>query len=67
VIDNLLFCLNHGAVLGWLIAPEDYSVMIFQPGRQLEVLQGDGVLSVLDGLGDWVLTARSVFEWLNLG
>jgi Uma2 family endonuclease len=67
VIDNLLFCLNHGAVLGWLIAPEDYSVMVFQPGRQPEVLQGDGVLPVLDGLGDWVLTSRSVFEWLNLG
>jgi Uma2 family endonuclease len=67
VIDNILFCLNHGTELGWLIAPEDYSVMVFRPRQQLEVLRGDEVLPSLAALGDWVLTPRAMFEWLSLG
>lgn len=31
VIDNLLHCLQNGCKLGWLIDPDDYSVLIFAP------------------------------------
>lgn len=32
VTGNILHCLRHGCRLGWLIDPEDYSVMIFLTG-----------------------------------
>jgi Uma2 family endonuclease len=65
VIDNLLFCLNHGTELGWLIAPEDYSVMVFLPGQQPAVFRGDEGLPMLSVFGSWALTPTMIFEWLN--
>jgi Uma2 family endonuclease len=32
VIDKILFCLDRGTELGWLIAPDDHSIMIFRAG-----------------------------------
>jgi Uma2 family endonuclease len=65
VIDNLLFCLNHGTELGWLIAPEDYSVMVFLPGQQPAVFRGDERLLMLSVFESWALTPTMIFEWLN--
>lgn len=66
VIDNILFCLNHGTKLGWFIAPDDRSVMLFRPNQQPEVYQGEEPLPVLSLLGEWQLSPAEVFSWLNL-
>jgi Uma2 family endonuclease len=66
VIDNILFCLNHGTALGWLIAPDDRSVMVFRPSQQPEVHQGEEPLAVLSILGEWQLSATEIFSWLSL-
>lgn len=34
VINNILFCLNNGTELGWLIDPKERSVIIFRPREQ---------------------------------
>ena len=34
VTGNILHCLTYGCQLGWLIDPNDRSVMIFQPQQQ---------------------------------
>ena len=67
VISNILFCLNNGASLGWLIDPEEKTVIIFQPGRQPVHLEepGDRLLT-LPILNDWTLTLEEMFSWLNL-
>lgn len=31
VINNILFCLNQGTQLGWLIAPEEKTVIVLNP------------------------------------
>ncbi|NJR63867.1 MAG: Uma2 family endonuclease [Cyanobacteria bacterium CRU_2_1] len=65
VIDNLLHCIRQGCQLGWLIDPDDYSVLIFSPQQEPNVCRGTCQLPVLEGV-DLDLTAEQVFAWLKI-
>ena len=65
VIDNILHCLQHGCQLGWLIDPDDYSVLIFAPHQEPIVCRDDAQLRSLDGV-NLTLTAAEVFAWLKV-
>lgn len=39
VIDNLLHCIRHGCQLGWMIDPDDYSILIFLRNKSLMCLE----------------------------
>lgn len=65
VTGNILHCLKHGTQLGWLIDPDDRSVLIFLPNQQPELCQGSNSLVVLDGI-DLQLTAEQIFNWLRM-
>jgi Uma2 family endonuclease len=66
VINNILFCLNHGTKLGWLIDPDEKTVMIFWSNQQPIALEDDSdVLPMLPLLGDWQLTLGELFGWLS--
>jgi len=39
---NILHCLKHGSRLGWLIDPDERSVLVYPPGQQPELLQEPG-------------------------
>ncbi|ACK65110.1 protein of unknown function DUF820 [Rippkaea orientalis PCC 8801] len=64
VMGNILHCLNHGCQLGWLIDPEDRSIMIFQPKQQPELYYREDKLVVLENI-DLELTVKQVFDWLK--
>jgi len=66
VINKILFCLNHGTELGWLIDPKERLIMTFQPGKQPEVKQEGDILPVLSSLTDLQLSVQEIFSWLNL-
>ena len=67
VIDNILFCLNHGTELGWLIDPQEKLVMIFKPGKQPETKQDGDMLPVLSSLENTLqLSVQDLFSWLML-
>jgi Uma2 family endonuclease len=66
VIQKITLCLNHGTKLGWLVDPEDESVLIFGPTQNPELKTGDDALPGLSVLPDWQLTARELFGWLYL-
>ncbi len=66
VIDNILYCLRHGSKLGWMLDPDDYSILIFSPHQEPEVCRGARQLMVLEGI-ELVLTAEQVFAWLKVG
>jgi Uma2 family endonuclease len=66
VINNILFCLNHGTELGWLIDPQERMIMTFKPGQQPEIKQEEENLPVLSLLGDWQLSVQQVFSYLSL-
>lgn len=66
VTGNILHCLRHGSQLGWLIDPDDRSVLIFLPNQQPQLSQGSDRVVVLDGI-DLHLTAAQIFNWLRMG
>ncbi|MFE1747254.1 Uma2 family endonuclease [Coleofasciculus sp. H7-2] len=68
VTGNILHCLKHGSKLGWLLDPEERSVLVYPPGQQPELLQeAADVLPVPDLLTELRLTVGDVFGWLRLG
>ncbi|MBE9186962.1 Uma2 family endonuclease [Microcoleus sp. LEGE 07076] len=65
VINNILFCLNHGAKLGWLIDPEEKLILVFKPQQQPEGKENQDILPVLDVLSDLQLSADDLFGLLS--
>jgi len=65
VTGNILHCLSHGCQLGWLVDPDDKSILVFRPNQQPELFTGSDKLTVLDGI-DIQLTAEEVFGWLKM-
>ena len=64
MMRRIIFCLNRGTQIAWLVDPEDESVIIFKPNQTPEVKNGDNLLPGLTVLTDWKLTARDLFGWL---
>jgi Uma2 family endonuclease len=65
VTGNILHCLKHGCQLGWLIDPDDRSILVFLPKQQPELCHGSDALTVLEGI-ELSLTAEQVFTWLKM-
>ncbi|MBP0019128.1 MAG: Uma2 family endonuclease [Cyanobacteria bacterium SBLK] len=65
VIDNILYCLSDNTQLGWLIDPQDRSVLVFYPERKPQFLEGEQILPVLDVLSDWQLSVNELLSWLS--
>jgi len=65
IIDKISFAIKNGAKLGWLIAPKERQVLVFQGDRLPETKLGDMLLPVLNGLTDWQLTVTELFSLLT--
>jgi Uma2 family endonuclease len=67
VTSNILHCLDYGCSLGWLIDPEERSVLVFPPRQQPSIFYNQGyLLPTPDFLGDLKLTVGQIFGWLKL-
>lgn len=67
VTGNILHCLNHGSRLGWLIDPDERSVLVYPPKQQPELLQEEQeILPVPDLVSSLQLTVGQLFEWLKM-
>jgi len=66
VIKKIIFCIKQGTKLGWMIDPDDESVMIFQPDQFPEIKSEEEILPVLDSLKDWQLSVKEMFSWLTI-
>ncbi|MDJ1185801.1 Uma2 family endonuclease [Roseofilum casamattae] len=65
VIDNILYCLEHGCQLGWLIDPTDRSILVFRPQLQPLILRDGDRLSVPEFI-DLDVTVDEIFSWLKM-
>ena len=65
VLGNLLHCSQNGTELGWLINPEEESIIAVLPEERVKLLQTNEALPILAGI-DLELTVDRVFAWLNL-
>lgn len=66
VIRKIIFCLNQGTQLGWLIDPKDESVMIFKPNVLPMVKIDKEILPTLDNIQELKLSVEEIFTWLNI-
>lgn len=69
VMEKILFCLEHGTELGWIIDPQTKSITVFQSGlpKIYRVANGDmEPLPMLTGLESWKLSVNDIFGWLKV-
>lgn len=67
VTAKILHCLKQGCQMGWLIDPEERSILVFPPGQQPEILQElEEIPSVPSLVPDFQLTVADIFGWLKL-
>jgi Uma2 family endonuclease len=65
VVKNIVHCLQHGTILGWLIDPEDRTIFIYHPNGILEIFdEPDARLPVSEFARTIELTVGDVFGWL---
>ncbi len=66
VLKNIAHCLLHGTQMGWLIDPDERSILVCQPGQSLIVLdETDQALPVPQFASALQLTLGTVFDWLR--
>ena len=66
VIDKILFCLNQGSSLGWLIDLQERIIMTFSANQQPQIKPEKDQLFVLSTLEDWQITVEDISSFLNL-
>ncbi|MEM9009517.1 MAG: Uma2 family endonuclease [Cyanobacteria bacterium P01_F01_bin.86] len=64
VTGNILHCLQNGTQLGWLIDPQEKSVLCYEPDRLPLIAQGATLLPCLQAV-NLNLSAEAVFRWLK--
>ena len=62
---NILYCLDNGTQLGWLIDPEEQIVLVYFPKRQPAFFEAaTDVLPVPNFAKAFQLTLGELFAWL---
>lgn len=65
VTKNILHCLQHGSQMGWLIDPEEQTVLVYLPPEQVKVFdQQQQVLPVPTFAKEISVTVGDLFDWL---
>jgi Uma2 family endonuclease len=66
VIKNILYCLDRGTQLGWLIDPDEQSVIVYFPKQQPAFFEEENnVLTVPEFAKELQLTLGELFGWLK--
>lgn len=63
VLGNLLHCAEFGTELGWLVYPEEETMLVVLSEGRVKLFQGDDLLPILKGI-DLELKIKDIFQWL---
>jgi Uma2 family endonuclease len=67
VVKNIVHCLQHGTLLGWLIDPADRTIFIYHPNGTMEIFdEPEARLPVPEFARSIELTVGDVFGWLAM-
>jgi Uma2 family endonuclease len=69
VMEKIIFCMEQGTELGWLIDPSAKSVTVFQTGLpkvHLAEKEDLELLTVIKELEAWHITSLDIFAWLKI-
>jgi Uma2 family endonuclease len=64
VLGNLLHCSQYGTELGWLIDPQEESILVVFPEQKVQLFRENQQLPILTGI-DLQLTVEQIFNWLK--
>lgn len=65
VTKNILHCLNYGSELGWLLDPDERSILVFHPDQPTIIYDDLSVpLPVPTFANDLKITLGDIFGWL---
>jgi Uma2 family endonuclease len=65
VVKNILHALKHGALMGWLIDPEEKTVFVYRSKQEVEIFDEiDQQLPMPEFAQDLQLTIGELFGWL---
>lgn len=65
VTKNILYCLNYGTQISWLIDPDEQTVLVYLPQQQPQALDlPDDPLPVPNFAANLKLTVGDLFAWL---
>ncbi|MEI1373810.1 Uma2 family endonuclease [Nostoc sp. UHCC 0926] len=65
VLSKLLHCSRNGTDLGWLLDPEDETILAVFHEQRVELYEAADKLPILEGI-ELELTVEQVFGWLSL-
>jgi Uma2 family endonuclease len=65
VTQKILYSLQHGTQLGWMLDPSDRSIVVFLPNQQPIFYEGGDRLPVLSPIA-LELTCEQIFDWLKM-
>jgi Uma2 family endonuclease len=66
VIRNILYCLDHGTEMGWLLDPDEELVFVYFSDRTIAVFENKSDrLPVLSFAESFQLTVGELFSWLE--
>jgi Uma2 family endonuclease len=67
VTKNILHCLEHGAAMGWLIDPDDRSVVVYPAGQQAVFFDEPSQVILVPSFAQGLqLTVGELFGWLQV-
>jgi Uma2 family endonuclease len=67
VTKNILHCLKYGTQIGWLIDPEEKSVLVYQKDQPTSFFdEPEALLPVPKFADDFNLTVKDLFDWLQM-
>jgi Uma2 family endonuclease len=65
VVKNIMHCLKYGAQMGWLIDPDEQTVFVYQPGKEIEIFDDSDRQLLMPKFAEGVqLRVGELFDWL---
>lgn len=65
VIKKIVYALQNGSQMGWLIDPEEETIFVYRPKQEIEVFERpEDVLPMPQFMGEFELTTQEIFDWL---
>ncbi len=66
VVKNIVHCLKHGTQMGWMIDPDDRTVLVYQPNQEIAIFDADEEMLPMPGFASSLqLTIGELFSWLT--
>ena len=66
VVKNILYCLDHGTQMGWLIDPEEEIIFVYFSDRTIAIFESENALLPVPAFAtNFQITLGQLFDWLR--